>query len=175
MANHLDRIGQQVGEYRLLRWLGGGGFGDVYLAEHVRDHSQVAIKLLHIQLSHNEDLKAFINEARTIRLKHAHIVPLLDFAISREDIPFLVMEYVAQGTLRDHHPKGSRVPLPLVVNYAQQVASAAHVVDGRVRVCPVKKVGGHVRFLRKRLLSRHFGKARPCPLQKSRTRSGRRT
>ena len=124
MANHLDRIGQQVGEYRLLRWLGGGGFGDVYLAEHVRDHSQVAIKLLHIQLSHNEDLKAFINEARTIRLKHAHIVPLLDFAISREDIPFLVMEYVAQGTLRDHHPKGSRVPLPLVVNYAQQVASA---------------------------------------------------
>ena len=124
MANHLDRIGQQVGDYRLLRWLGGGGFGEVYLAEQVQDHSQVAIKLLHIRLSRSEELKAFINEARTIRLKHAHIVPLLDFGISREDIPFLVMEYVAQGTLRDRHPKGSQVPLPLVVNYAQQVGSA---------------------------------------------------
>src|SRR5215469_17660142 len=121
MAHHLDRAGQQIGDYRLLRWLGGGGFGDVYLAEHVRDHSQVAIKLLHIRLSPSEDLKAFINEARTIRLQHAHIVPLLDFGISQEDLPYLVLEYVSQGTLRGHHPKGSQVPLPLVVSYARQV------------------------------------------------------
>ncbi len=124
MADHPERIGQQIGDYRLLCWLGRGGFGDVYLAEQVRDHSQVAIKLLHIQLSDSEDLKAFINEARTMRLKHAHIVPLLDFGISQEGLPFLVMEYAAQGTLRDRHPRGSRVSLPLVVNYAQQVGSA---------------------------------------------------
>ena len=124
MASYLGRIGQQIGEYRLLRWLGRGGFGEVYVAERVGDHSQVAIKLLHIQLSSSEDLKAFINEARTIRLHHAHIVPLLDFGISREEVPFLVMEYAAQGTLRDRHPKGSQVPLPLVIDYAQQVAFA---------------------------------------------------
>src|SRR5437773_4715348 len=124
MANRLDRVGQRIGDCRLLRWLGGGGFGDVYLAEQVRNHSQVAIKLLQIRFGRSEELKAFINEARTIRLKHAHIIPLLDFGISREGIPFLVMEYVAQGTLRDRHPTGSRVALSLVVSYAQQVGSA---------------------------------------------------
>lgn len=124
MTDHLDLAGQQVGDYRLLRWLGGGGFGNVYLAEQVRDHSQVAIKLLQIRLSRSEELRAFINEARTIRLKHAHIVPLLDFGISRENIPYLVMEYAAQGTLRDHYPKGTQMPLATVVSYVQQVASA---------------------------------------------------
>jgi serine/threonine protein kinase len=124
MAHHLDRIGQRIGDYRLRRWLGGGGFGNVYLAEHVWDRSQVAIKLLHNRLSHNENLKVFINEARTVRLKHAHIVPLLDFGISPGEIPYLVMEYAVQGTLGDRYPKGSQVPLPLVADYAQQVGSA---------------------------------------------------
>jgi hypothetical protein len=32
MTEHLERIGQMVGDYRLLDWLGGGGFGHVYLA-----------------------------------------------------------------------------------------------------------------------------------------------
>jgi outer membrane protein assembly factor BamB/serine/threonine protein kinase len=124
MADYLDRIGQQIGDYRLQRWLGGGGFGNVYLAEQVRDHSQAAVKLLQIRLSRSEELKAFINEARTIRLKHPHIVPLLDFGISREDIPFLVMEYAVQGTLRDRYPKSTQVPLNIVRDYVLQVASA---------------------------------------------------
>src|SRR5438045_1637079 len=124
MAHHRDRIGQHVGDYRLLRWLGGGGFGDVYLAQRALDGAQVALKLLHTRLSSSEELKAFINEARTIRLQHAHIVPLLDFGLSQEDLPYLVLEYVSQGTLRDRHPKGSPVPLPLVLNYARQVGSA---------------------------------------------------
>ena len=54
MAQRLDRIGQQVGDYRLLRWLGGGGCGHVYLAEHIRDRFQVALKLLHVRLNSNE-------------------------------------------------------------------------------------------------------------------------
>ena len=119
-----DRLGQQMGEYRLLRLLGKGAFGAVYLAEHVHDGSQVAVKLLQVQLTHPEDFKAFLNEARTIRLRHPHIVPLLDFGLSREDQPFLVMEYAAGGTLRDRHAKGSRLPLPMIVSYVQQVASA---------------------------------------------------
>lgn len=119
-----DRVGQQVGEYRLLRLLGGGGFGEVYLTEHVRSHSHAAIKVLHAHLANNEELKTFINEARTFRLKHPHIVPLLDFGITPNNVPYLVMEYASNGTLRERHPLGTQVPLPAVVSYVNQVASA---------------------------------------------------
>lgn len=119
-----DRVGQQVGEYRLLRLLGGGGFGEVYLGEHVRNHSRAAIKILHARLTRSEELKAFINEARTFRLKHPHIVPLLDFGMTLNDVPYLVMEYASNGTLRERHPLGTQVPLLSVVSYVNQVASA---------------------------------------------------
>jgi eukaryotic-like serine/threonine-protein kinase len=124
MADYLERIGQMMGDYRLLSWLGGGSFGNVYLAEHIRDGNRVAIKVLQVRLTAADDLRTFINEARTIRLRHPHIVPLLDFGLSHEDTPFLVMEYAAKRTLRDRHPKGSRVPLSPAVTYASQIGSA---------------------------------------------------
>ncbi len=48
-----DRVGQQLGNYRLLRLLGHGGFADVYLGEHVYLQSQAALKLLHTTASDN--------------------------------------------------------------------------------------------------------------------------
>jgi len=131
MTEHQERIGQIVGDYRLVRWLGGGGFGNVYLAEHTRDGSQVAIKVLQIRLANQDDFRAFINEARMIGLRHPHIVPMLDFGLSREDTPFLVMEYAPKGTLRQRHPKGSRVSLPTTVEYVIQIASALQYAHDR--------------------------------------------
>ena len=119
-----NRIGQQIGEYRLVRKLGGGSFGTVYLTEHVHNHAQAAIKVLDIRLSKSEDFKDFINEASMIRLRHPHIVPLLNFGISRDDLPFLVMEYAPQGTLRDRHSKGERIPLSTIISYVDQLAPA---------------------------------------------------
>jgi eukaryotic-like serine/threonine-protein kinase len=95
----------------------------VYLAEHTHDSSQVAIKILETRLIKSEDWRAFLNEVRAIRLRHPHIVPLLDFGLSREDVPFVVMVYAPRGSLRDRHPKGSRVPLSTAVEYATQVAA----------------------------------------------------
>ena len=124
MGDHSDRIGQQFGEYRLQRWLGGGGFGDVYLAEHVHDHAPAAVKVLQTRLTRQEELKEFINEARTFRLKHPHIVPILDFGIGAGDAPFLVMDYAPNGTLRKRHSKGTSVPLSTVISYITPIASA---------------------------------------------------
>ena len=124
MKNLQDRIGQQIGGYQLLRLLGHGNFGAVYLAQSAPQQKPVVLKLLQMPLSSSEEFKSFLNEARTIRLQHPHIVPLLDFGTSSEDLPYLVMEYIAGGTLRERYPRGTRLPLAIVCQYISQLASA---------------------------------------------------
>ncbi len=117
------RVGQQLDNYRLLRLEGAGGFGEVYRAEHIRRTTQapVAIKILHPHAQN--ELHHFLTEARIFRLKHPNIIQVLDFGIEGHT-PFIVMEYAPNGTLRQRHPKGTCVPLDVVVNYVKQVASA---------------------------------------------------
>jgi serine/threonine protein kinase len=118
-----DRIGQQLGNYRLIRLLGQGGFADVYLGEHVYLKIQAAIKVLQMRLA-NDDMEDFLNEARTIAsLKHSHIVRVLDFGID-SNTPFLVMDYAPMGTLRQRYPRGTRLSPATIVPYVKQVATA---------------------------------------------------
>lgn len=114
-----DLIGQQLGNYRLTKLLGSGGFASVYLGQHVRLSSkQAAIKVLHAHLTDGQ-IQEFEQEADTIaRLDHPHIVRVQDFDVSN-GIPFLVMDYCCHGTLRKRHPKGPSVPLSTVVSYIQ--------------------------------------------------------
>ncbi|MHB8596067.1 MAG: hypothetical protein ACYDER_04565 [Ktedonobacteraceae bacterium] len=49
-----DRIGQQPGNYRLIRLLGEGGFAEVYLGEHIHLGTHAAIKVLRTQLGSHE-------------------------------------------------------------------------------------------------------------------------
>ncbi len=118
-----DRIGQQLGHYRLVRLLGQGGFAEVYLGEHIHLGTEAAVKLLHTQLA-GEDTEAFRTEARTIaRLVHPHIVRVFDFGIEGET-PYLVMDYAPGGTVRKRHPRGVALPMSTVLNYVKQVADA---------------------------------------------------
>src|SRR2546421_7295585 len=124
-----DRVGQHLGNYQLIQLLGQGHWASVYLGEHLHLRTQVAIKVLHGPGADSE-MDGFLSEARTVaRLRHPHIVRILDFGV-QEGTPFLVLEYAPGGTLRQRHPKGTRLPLQTVVSYVKQVASAlqyAHV------------------------------------------------
>src|SRR5437016_532973 len=118
-----DRVGQQLGHYRLLRLLGRGAFAEVYLGEHLYLERPAAIKVLHVQME-PEAQEQFRIEARTIaNLQHPHIVSVFDFGLD-EQTPYLVMEYTPGGTLREQHPKGTRLPLEQIVTYVKQIASA---------------------------------------------------
>lgn len=121
MAN---RIGQQLGNYRLTHLIGRGGFADVYLGEHVRLGTQTAVKVLHTRLVESDEVERFQREASTIaHLEHPHIVRVLDFDV-QEGTPFLIMGNAPHGNLRQRHPKGVSLPLKTIVNYIKQVADA---------------------------------------------------
>ena len=123
MTESSNSVGQQIGNYHLDRLLGHGGFADVYLGTHVYLNTQAAIKLLHTQLD-AEGIEEFRNESLTIaHLIHPHIVRVLDFNVE-DNKPFLVMDYAPNGSLRERHPKGTRLPSATVVSYVKQVASA---------------------------------------------------
>ncbi|HEX3642769.1 MAG TPA: serine/threonine-protein kinase, partial [Ktedonobacteraceae bacterium] len=118
-----DRAGQKLGNYRLLRRLGYGGFAEVYLSEHIYLKTQVAVKVLREKMG-DQDIESFLKEAQTVAaLKHPHILRVLDFGMEHST-PFLVMEYAPGGSLRQKHPHGSRLPLSAVILYVKQVAMA---------------------------------------------------
>ncbi|HEY6410632.1 MAG TPA: serine/threonine-protein kinase, partial [Ktedonobacteraceae bacterium] len=118
-----DPSERQLGNYRLIGLLGKGGFADVYLGEHIYLKTQAAIKILHAHITH-DNLESFITEAQTIgRLRHPNIIRVLDFGV-QNNMPFLVMDYAPRGTLRQRHPRGSRLPLTTILPYVKQVAEA---------------------------------------------------
>ncbi len=118
-----DRVGQQFGNYRLVARLGQGGFAEVYLGQHARLNLQAAIKVLYTHLT-GQETAYFQQEAETIAtLMHPSIVRILDYDM-QDGVPFLVMDYAPNGSLRQRHPKSSVLPLPQIVSYVKQVAAA---------------------------------------------------
>lgn len=125
-----DRVGQELGNYRLERLLGRGGAAEVYLGVHLHLHSQAAIKIMNPHLA-QEDVERFHWEAQTVAsLAHPHIVRVFDFDVEN-GVAFLVMDYAPNGSLRSRFPRGARVPLPLVVSYISQAASALQYAHAR--------------------------------------------
>jgi serine/threonine protein kinase len=126
----MDRLGWQLGNYRLTRLLAQGSFAEVYLGEHALLKTMVAIKVLHTEVTQNE-VAHFQQEACLLAsLKHPHIVRVLDFGLDGET-PYLVMDYAPNGTLRTRHTKGTPLPVSTVVDYVKQVAEALQYAHDR--------------------------------------------
>lgn len=106
-------IGRTVGAYRLVRPLGGGGMGMVFLAE--RDDRQfqkeVALKLLRTGVASSEGRQRFLRERQILaRLEHPGIARLLDGGVMEDGTPYYVMEYV-EGLPIDRFCDEHRLPV----------------------------------------------------------------
>lgn len=96
--------GTALGPYRLQQRLGRGGMSEVYLAYDEIMHREVAIKV--VSSSHADYLERFHREAKAISmLYHDHILPAFDYG-DQEPWHYLVMPYIAHGTLRNRLERG---------------------------------------------------------------------
>src|SRR3954471_6270933 len=125
-------VGMQLsGRYRLDAQIGAGGMSTVYRAFDVNLERQVAIKLLHREMSADSDqLERFRREARAVaQLSHPHIVGVID-AGEDEGRPYIVFEYVEGETLKQRINELGRLPVDESVAYAIEIARALGCAHG---------------------------------------------
>jgi serine/threonine-protein kinase len=117
---------RKYGQYRLVRKLGEGGMGEVYLAEHQLLKRPCAIKL--ILPEHSQEpglLRRFEREVRaTSHLTHPNIVEVYDFGLTPDGAFYYVMEYLPGLTLRELVSSRGTLPLGRVIYLVRQVCEA---------------------------------------------------
>lgn len=113
--------GTPCGEYKLVRKIGRGGHGDVYLAHHVSNEQPVAIKLLR---KRKLELPPDFEAGMQSRLNHPHIVRILHSGETDAGEPYLVMQYI-DGEPLDEYLK--RLPRP--VSLRQKIEWVAQLAD----------------------------------------------
>jgi len=121
----LEKLTQALeGKYRIVREVGRGGMATVYLAEDLRHGRDVAVKVLHPDLSSALGADRFLREIRlAARLNHPHILPLFD---SGEAGGFLydVMPFVVGESLRDFLNREGRIPVDQACTIARSIGGA---------------------------------------------------
>jgi eukaryotic-like serine/threonine-protein kinase len=114
------------GRYRIIKTLGAGGMGTVFLAEHALIKRRVAIKILHQDLATDANVvERFMNEARAAgTLGHPNIVESTDMGFTHDHVPYIVFEYLEGTLLTDEIYRVGGLPVRRAVRVAEQIASA---------------------------------------------------
>ncbi len=95
LEQNLPPLPARIGKYKILREIGRGGMGTVYLAEREDLKKRVALKIIKRGMDTDEILRRFQTERQILsNLEHPNIARLLDGGVSEENLSFLVMEYV---------------------------------------------------------------------------------
>ncbi len=114
------------GRYRIVRPLGAGSMGTVFIAEHLTLNKQVALKVVHFELAHNRELLArFAREAMAgSRIEHPSVVAALDYGSLEEGGAYIVMPLVPGENLSAILERRGRLPWPEAVVLGVQIADA---------------------------------------------------
>lgn len=128
-----EPLPEKIGQYFVLKRLGGGGFGDVYLAKDPEQNRLVAIKVPRQgKLIEEEQIKDFLQEARTVAaLNHPNIVPVYDWGRTQADGCFVVMKYIEGQSLEAAH-RSQALDHNRVAEICAQIAEALHYAHGRL-------------------------------------------
>jgi serine/threonine protein kinase len=139
-----DRIRTAIGGiYRLEREVGRGGMATVYLAEDVKHHRKVALKVLHPELAAVVGADRFLREIEiAARLNNPHILPLHDSGHA-DGLLYYVMPFVEGESLRDRLTRERQLPVGDALRIAGEIAAA--------QVDPLIRRGGFSTARRRRL------------------------
>ena len=129
------QAGDTIQNYEIVRQIGVGGMGEVWLGRHKLIGREVAIKSLHKQLIQKEAIRQrFKNEAATLaRLQHPNVVALLDYHEDEKGV-YLIMEYVEGIPLDENiEQKSGPIPEPLLSKlFAQILTGVQYAHDKKI-------------------------------------------
>ncbi len=123
-----DIVGSTLGRYRIVKAIGVGGMGAVYLAEHELLGRKAAIKVLHPDLADEDSEEAvqrFFNEAKaSTAIEHPGIVQVFDYGYCEAGNAYIVMELLRGETLGARLARDGRLPIEHAIRIAAHCASA---------------------------------------------------
>src|SRR5713101_8314002 len=121
-----ELIGRTIGSYRVVKPLGKGGMGAVYMAEHPVIGSKVAIKFLHPQYATDKKIvDRFFNEARAVNvIGHDNILKIIDLNVTDDKRHYFIMEFLHGKALQDLVLPDQPMPLSVAGPVLLQVCEA---------------------------------------------------
>ena len=124
-----SEVTRKVGRYEIIRPLGAGGVGVVYLARQLDLGRMVALKeLSRFERASHESAERFLREARLVgSLSHPNIVVVHEY-FEQEGVPYIAMEYVPRGTLR---PYVGHLRLPQIVGVLEGVLAGLAYAESK--------------------------------------------
>jgi serine/threonine protein kinase len=129
-----DLVGSIIAErYHVLKQLGAGGMGRVYLAEHVKMGRQSAIKVLHPAMARDAEAIGRFNReaANASRIDHPNVAAIYDFGETHDGLLYLAMQYIEGETLTQIMKAGGALPPFRASDITRQAAEglyAAHAM-----------------------------------------------
>jgi serine/threonine-protein kinase len=124
-----DLVGQVIADrYHVVKKLGGGGMGQVYLAEHVKMGRRSAIKVMNPSMVHDPDAIARFNReaSNASRITHPNVCAIYDFGETADGVIYLAMEYIEGEALTALIEREGVLPVHRATDIFLQVAEALH-------------------------------------------------
>jgi eukaryotic-like serine/threonine-protein kinase len=118
--------GQSFGNFKVVRLLGEGGFGEVYEAVNPFLQRRAAVKVLHKGLVQDSELvRRFLNEARAASaIRHPNIIEVFDAGLTPTGEPYILMEFLDGSSLQRYLLENGRISLRTAQEIARQAGSA---------------------------------------------------